>query len=200
MKIVLLASGTGTLLQSVIDHVDRSKVHILAVGSDRDCEALSRAQRADIPTFTVEYTPGETDREQWNVALAEQIASYEPDIVVSAGFMRILGKTVVDAFAGQIINTHPALLPAFPGAHGVRDALDYGVKVTGTTVHVVDSGVDTGPIIAQQAVVVEPSDTEATLHERIKVAERQLLIDVLHAISDNGLSINGRKARTTSND
>lgn len=187
MKIVILASGTGTLLQSVIDHVDRELVDIVAVGSDRPCEAVERAKRAQLPTFLVEYVPGQTDRQQWNADLVEALRSYQPDVVVSAGFMRILGEAVVDAFPGRIINTHPALLPAFPGAHGVRDALNYGVKVTGSTVHVVDAGVDTGPIIAQEPVVVDANDTEDSLHEKIKKVERQLLVEVLHSIAVKGI-------------
>ena len=187
MKIVILASGTGTLLQSVIDHVDRELVDIVAVGSDRPCEAVERAKRAQLPTFLVEYVPGKTDRQQWNADLVEALRSYQPDVVVSAGFMRILGEAVVDAFPGRIINTHPALLPAFPGAHGVRDALNYGVKVTGSTVHVVDAGVDTGPIIAQEPVVVDANDTEDSLHEKIKKVERQLLVEVLHSIAVKGI-------------
>lgn len=186
MKIVILASGTGTLLQSVIDNVNRSVVDIAAVGSDRECESLARAERAGVPTFRVDYTPGTTDRQAWNGQLARTIASYEPDVVVSAGFMRILGEEVVDAFPGRIINTHPALLPSFPGAHGVRDALAYGVKVTGSTVHFVDAGVDTGQIIAQKPVVVELNDTEDSLHEKIKKVERQLLVEVLHDFAENG--------------
>lgn len=195
MKIVILASGTGTLLQSVIDNVDRDKVEILAVGSDRQCEALDRAERAGIEHFLVEYVPKQTDREQWNEDLADRISSYEPDLVVSAGFMRILGPQVVERFTGKIINTHPALLPAFPGAHAVEDALSYGVRVTGSTVHVVDSGVDTGPIIAQKAVEVARDDTVDSLHERIKKVERALLVEVLHEISHEG-----RKARNENNE
>lgn len=195
MKIVILASGTGTLLQSVIDNVDRDKVEILAVGSDRQCEALDRAERAGIEHFLVEYVPKQTDREQWNEDLADKISSYEPDLVVSAGFMRILGPQVVERFTGKIINTHPALLPAFPGAHAVEDALSYGVRVTGSTVHVVDSGVDTGPIIAQKAVEVARDDTVDSLHERIKKVERALLVEVLHEISHEG-----RKTRNENNE
>lgn len=186
MRIVILASGTGTLLQSVIDNVDRSRVEILAVGSDRQCEALERAERAGIENFLVEYVPKQTDREKWNEELADKLASYDPDLVVSAGFMRIIGPKVVERFEGKIINTHPALLPAFPGAHAVEDALDYGVRVTGSTVHVVDSGMDTGPIIAQKAVEVARDDTVDSLHERIKKVERALLVEVLHDFQEQG--------------
>ena len=144
MKIVVLASGSGTLLQSVIDNVDPELVNIAAVGADRECEALQRAERAGIMPFRVDYAPGRTDRGQWNADLTAKIDEYAPDLVVSAGFMRIIGEETVRHFEGKIINTHPALLPAFPGAHAVEDALNYGVCVTGSTVHVVDSGVDTG--------------------------------------------------------
>ncbi|WP_282939931.1 phosphoribosylglycinamide formyltransferase [Corynebacterium auriscanis] len=195
MRIVMLASGSGTLLQSVIDNVEPDLVDIAAVGADRECEALQRANRAGIDTFLVNYEPGNTDRGQWDAELTKRIQEYAPDLVVSAGFMRIIGKETVAHFAGKIINTHPALLPAFPGAHAVEDALNYGVRVTGSTVHVVDSGVDTGPIIAQHAVSVHDDDSVETLHENIKKVERELLVDVLHNIARHGLTIEGRKAR-----
>lgn len=194
LRIVALASGSGTLVQSLIDNLDPAVVSIAAIGADRECVALERGEKAGIPTFTVTYTPGSTDRAQWNLDLIEAIEEFEPDLVVSAGFMRIIGESVVDRFAGRIINTHPALLPAFPGAHGVADALAYGVRVTGSTVHVVDSGVDTGPIIAQRSVEIEDDDTEDTLHERIKVVERALLVEILNAIARRGLRIEGRRA------
>ena len=184
-RIVVLASGSGTLLQSAIDAVASGDldVELVSVGSDvRDAQALERAQRAGIPTFVT--VPGDfPDRESWNVALLSILREHQPDWIVSAGFMRILGPAVVDAFVGRIINTHPALLPSFAGAHGVRDALAYGVKVTGCTVHLVDHGVDTGPILAQQAVEVLPDDDEASLHERIKVIERELLVSTLAGLT-----------------
>ena len=126
--------------------------------------------------------------------LADAVAAHDPDWVVCAGFMRILGPAFVSRFAGRIVNTHPALLPSFPGAHGVRDALAYGVKVTGCTVHLVDDGVDTGPVLAQAAVSVEPDDDEATLHERIKTVERGLLVETVSALAEHGCTLNGRKA------
>ena len=174
---VVLASGSGTLLQSLLDSpIGRS---VVAVGSDvGDAPALARAASAGIPTFAIE--PGDfPTRAAWDAALLDAVREFTPDWVVSAGFMRILGPGFVAAFPGTIINTHPALLPAFPGAHGVRDALRYGVKVTGCTVHVVDEGVDTGPIIAQRAVEILPHDTEGSLHERIKAVERDLLVQTL---------------------
>lgn len=185
VRIVVLASGSGTLLQALIDAVQSEAldVAIAAVGSDvPGVMALTRAEDAGIPVFVQEPMAYAT-RDDWNAALTERVASFAPDWVVSAGFMRILGPEFVDAFAGRILNTHPALLPSFPGAHAVRDALAHGVKVTGCTVHLVDHGVDTGPIIAQRAVQVLPDDDEATLHERIKIVERELLVQTLAALT-----------------
>ncbi|MGI9161696.1 MAG: phosphoribosylglycinamide formyltransferase, partial [Mycobacterium sp.] len=165
----------------------------VAVGVDRDCRAAKIAADAGIPSFTVRL--GEyPDRDAWDAAIADATAAHQPDVIVSAGFMKILGPQFLSRFPGRVINTHPALLPAFPGAHAVSDALAYGVKVTGCTVHVVDSGVDTGPILTQQAVEVLDTDDEETLHERIKVVERRLLVDVLAALSTRGVNWSGRKA------
>ncbi len=198
-RVVVLVSGSGTLLQALIDEVHRAEggsarpIEIVAVGADRpDIEGLRRAERADITPFVI--APRDyVDRGTWDRALADEIASYAPDLVVSAGFMRILGAEVLRRFT--VINTHPALLPSFPGAHGVRDALAYGVKVTGTTCHLVDAGVDTGPIIEQRVVPIEPEDTEATLHERIKVEERAMLVGIVRRIADDALTVDGRCAR-----
>ena len=184
-RVVVLASGSGTLLQSLIDAVaeGRLAVDIVAVGSDvAGAPAVDRAVAAGITTF-VEAPSDFVDRMSWNTALLKRLSELAPDWIVSAGFMRILGAEIVDAFEGRIINTHPALLPSFPGAHGVRDALAYGVKVTGCTVHLVDHGVDTGPILAQQAVEIRDDDDEATLHERIKTVERALLIQTLDGLT-----------------
>ncbi len=181
MRIVALISGSGTNLQAVLDAVARGHLplDIAAVGADvPGVQGLARAEAAGVRTFTVS-PKDHADREAWNVALADAVAAHDPDLVVCSGFMRILGKDFLDRFAGRIVNTHPALLPSFPGAHGVRDALAYGVKVTGCTVHWVDAGVDTGRIIAQAAVPVLDTDTEQELHERIKVQERALLVRTL---------------------
>lgn len=195
LRVVVLTSGEGTLLQSMIDTLTAS-VEIIAVGADRPCRAMERAAEAGLDTFLCEYNPQREpgyDRAGWNARIAEVLESWRPDLIVSAGFMRILGAGVIDRFRGRIINTHPALLPAFPGAHAVEDALDYGVALTGSTVHLVDHGVDTGPIIAQRPVPVLRGDTRATLHERIKIVERQLIVDVLHRMARYGYTIDGRK-------
>jgi phosphoribosylglycinamide formyltransferase-1 len=176
-RILVLASGSGSLLQSLLESpVGRA---VAAVGSDTaEAFALQRASEAGIPAFTV--SPADFDsRADWNNGLLAAIRAVDPDLIVSAGFMRIIGADIIEEYRGRIINTHPALLPAFPGAHGVRDAMAYGVKVTGCTVHFVDEGVDTGSIIAQVAVDIEPDDTEESLHERIKIHERRLLVDVV---------------------
>ncbi len=178
-RVVVLLSGSGTLAQSLITagRLPDSVFQVVAVGSDLpDALGLMRAADAGIEHFVVEMLP---DRKAWNIELAETVARYQPDLVVSAGFMRIVGTDFLDLFGGRFINSHPALLPSFPGAHGVRDALAAGVKVTGTTIFMVDSGVDTGRIIAQEPVRVLDEDTEQTLHERIKVVERDLLVQVV---------------------
>lgn len=174
-NIVVLVSGSGTLLQAILDGQDAS-YSVTLVLADTPCPALERARQAGVATKVVEMT---SDRDSWNHTLAAAAGEGNPDLIVSAGFMRILGAAFLDRFGGRIINTHPALLPSFPGAHGVRDALAYGVKVTGSTVHFVDEGVDTGPIIAQEAVLVTSDDTEESLHERIKQVERKLIVSVL---------------------
>lgn len=193
-RVVLLASGAGTLAQSVLDSAADANCPYLvtALVTDRDCEAVSRAADAGLSTAVVRPRD-HADRAAWDRALTDVMRGFEPDWVVSAGFMRILGQSFLGEFAGRVINTHPALLPAFPGAHAVRDALDYGVAVTGCTVHLVDAGVDTGPVIDQRAVDVRQDDTEATLHERIKVVEREMLVDVLAAAARGRLHIEGRK-------
>ncbi|WP_174376518.1 phosphoribosylglycinamide formyltransferase [Nocardia cerradoensis] len=193
--LVVLASGTGSLLQSLIAATERPDypARIAAVGVDRTCAATEHAVRAGIPDFRV--APADhPDRSAWDIALTDAVGAYAPDLVVSAGFMRLFGPKFLERFEGRIINTHPALLPAFPGAHGVRDALAYGVRVTGSTVHLVDAGVDTGPILAQEPVAVLPDDDEASLHERIKVVERRLLADTVAAVATRGIVCDGRKA------
>ncbi|MFV0494785.1 phosphoribosylglycinamide formyltransferase [Mycobacterium sp.] len=192
-RLVVLASGTGSLLNSLLAVAQGDyPARVVAVGADRDCRAVQIAAGAAIPAFTVRVGD-HPSRDAWDNAFADAVATYRPDLVVSAGFMRILGPQFLSRFPGRVVNTHPALLPAFPGAHGVAAALAYGVKVTGCTVHLVDAGVDTGPILAQQPVEVLDADDEATLHERIKVVERQLLVDVVAAIATGGMTVTQRK-------
>ncbi|WP_372458303.1 phosphoribosylglycinamide formyltransferase [Streptomyces sichuanensis] len=198
-RIVALVSGSGTNLQALLDAIaadpDGYGARVVAVGADREGIAgLERAERAGLPTFVCRVQD-HPSRDAWDRALAEATAAYEPDLVVSAGFMKILGKDFLARFGGRIVNTHPALLPSFPGAHGVRDALAYGVRVTGCTVHFVDEGVDTGPIIAQGVVEVRDEDDEAALHERIKEVERALLVEVVGRLARHDYRIEGRKVR-----
>jgi phosphoribosylglycinamide formyltransferase-1 len=197
-RLVVLVSGSGTNLQALLDAVEADPSYgarVVAVGADRDGIAgLDRAERAGLPTFVVKLKD-HADRAAWDLALAEATAAYEPDLVVSAGYMKIVGREFLARFGGRFVNTHPALLPSFPGAHGVRDALAYGAKVTGCTVHFVDDGVDTGPVIAQGVVEIRPDDTEEALHERIKDVERRLLVDVVGRLSRDGYRIEGRKVR-----
>lgn len=190
----MLASGTGSLLASLLAAaIDDYPARVVAVGTDRKCAALDIAAAAGVPSFTVRLGD-HSDRAAWDAALTEATAEHQPDLVVSAGFMKILGGQFLSRFPGRVVNTHPALLPAFPGAHAVPEALAYGVRVTGCTVHLVDSGMDTGPILAQHAIEVLDDDTEETLHERIKVVERRLLVDVLAALATRGVTWTGRKA------
>ncbi|SFL90569.1 phosphoribosylglycinamide formyltransferase [Geodermatophilus ruber] len=179
-RVVVLLSGTGSLCAALLEAADEAgyPAAVVAVGSDRPAPGLEQARRRGIPTFTCTLRD-HPDRAAWDRALAAEIAGHRPDLVVSAGFMRIVGPAVLDAFGGRLINTHPALLPAFPGAHAVRDALAAGVEVTGSTVHLIDAGVDTGPVLAQREVPVLPGDDETQLHERIKTVERTLLVETV---------------------
>ena len=197
MRIVLLASGSGTLAQAVIDAFadGRLGIEIAAIGSDSPAAGvLDRARAHSIPCFVVRPKDF-ADRDGWNRELTEAVRRAAPDWVISAGFMRILGPSFVDAFDQRIINTHPALLPAFPGARGVADALAHGVRITGGTIHLVDSGVDTGPIITQFAVPITDEDTEETVHERIKIGERRELVKLLNHLAHHDLVIDGRHVR-----
>jgi len=188
-------SGAGTLLGALLEAAADPAygASVVAVGADRDgIEGLIRAQRAGVPTF-VHRVGDYPTRDDWDIALADAVARHRPDLVISAGFMKLLGKTFLDRFPGRVVNTHPALLPAFPGVHGARDAIEYGVKVAGCTLFVVDTGVDTGPIVAQRAVEVHDDDDEHSLHERIKVAERAMLVDQVGRMVREGWTVTGRK-------
>jgi phosphoribosylglycinamide formyltransferase-1 len=192
-RIVALASGSGSTLQALLDATSDPAYGavVVAVGSDRPgAGALDRARAAGVETFVA---PVGGDRDAWDAALAERVAGYAPDLVVSAGFMRLAGPAFLHRFGGRYVNSHPALLPAFPGMHGARDALAYGVKVTGCTLFVVDSGVDTGPIIDQRVVPVLPDDDEAALHERIKAEERRMLVGVVGRMLREGFTVTGRR-------
>jgi phosphoribosylaminoimidazolecarboxamide formyltransferase/IMP cyclohydrolase len=197
VRLVVLISGSGTNLQALLDTAADPGwgAVVVAVGADRaGIEGLRRAERAGVETFVVRPRD-HASRADWDAALAAAVAARQPDLVVCAGFMRILGPAFLRDWSGRCVNTHPALLPAFPGAHGVRDALAYGVRVTGATMHLVDAGVDTGPIIAQVAVPVLDSDDESSLHERIKVCERELLVDVVGRMAREGWTVDGRSVR-----
>jgi phosphoribosylglycinamide formyltransferase 1 len=198
-RLVVLISGTGTLLQALIDACADTAygVEIVAVGSDRPgIPGLERAARASIPTF-VESLHDHDNRADWDRALTAAVAAYEPDLVISAGFMKLVGPEFLARFEGRMINTHPALLPSFPGVHGPRDALAYGVKITGATVFLVDSGVDSGVILDQRAVPVAEDDTVETLHERIKVAERDMLVAITHQLATRKWHVADRKVLWT---
>ncbi|MFC5380161.1 phosphoribosylglycinamide formyltransferase [Aquipuribacter nitratireducens] len=195
-RLVVLASGTGSLLEALLAATGDGRLPVDVVGfvADRDCRAVEVAQRAGVPTAVVR-PQDQPDRAAWDAALADHLQGLAPDWVVSAGFMRILGEAVLAAFPDRVVNTHPALLPSFPGAHAVRDALAHGVRVSGCTVHLVDAGTDTGPVLAQAAVPVLDDDDEASLHERIKVVERGLLVEVLAGLAVGGVEVVGRRTR-----
>jgi phosphoribosylglycinamide formyltransferase 1 len=182
-RIVVLISGGGSNLEALLTALPDSGIPatVVAVGADNDASGLEHARTRDIPTFVVSRS-GFPDREQWGRALGDDIARYAPDWIVLSGFMSLLPPGVIERFGPCIINTHPAYLPEFPGAHAVRDAIAAGVGQTGASVIIVDDGVDTGPILARQRVPVNPGDTEELLHERIKVVERALLLDVLETL------------------
>ena len=193
-RVVVLVSGVGTLLQALLDADGPDyPALVVAVGADRAGTAgLRRAEDRGLPTFVVNLAQ-HPDRASWDAALTNAVAVHQPDLVVTAGFMKMLGPAFLNRFGGRILNSHPALLPAFPGPHAVADALAHGVRVTGTTVHLVDDGMDTGPILAQRAVEVLPDDTEQQLHERIKTVERRLLVEIIADVALRGCTVTGRK-------
>jgi phosphoribosylglycinamide formyltransferase 1 len=197
LRVVVLVSGTGTNLQALLDATDDPAydAEVVAVGADRGgIEGLARAERRGIPTFWHRVGDFES-RESWDAGFTDAVAAYRPDLVVLAGFMKLFGQAYLARFGGRTVNTHPALSPSFPGMHGPADALAYGVKVTGCTLFVVDAGVDTGPIVAQVAVPVLDDDTAESLHERIKVEERRMLVESVGRIAAEGFAVDGRRIR-----
>ncbi|HET6939126.1 MAG TPA: phosphoribosylglycinamide formyltransferase [Nocardioides sp.] len=195
MRLVVLVSGAGTNLQALLDAAADPAygASVVAVGADRDgIEGLAWAERAGVPTFVLRVKDF-ADRAAWDQALTKAVAEHQPDLVVSAGFMKLVGQDFLADFGGRFVNTHPALSPSFPGMHGAADALAHGVKVTGCTLFFVDEGVDTGPIIAQRAVEVADDDTAESLHERIKVAERAMLVETIGTMARGGFTVRGRR-------
>ncbi len=189
-KLVVLISGTGSNLRALLEASEDAEfpARVVAIGADREADGLVLGEEFGIPTFTVPFT-AYPDRDAWGAALIEQVRQWEPDLVILSGLMRLVPPAVVDAFSPYLINTHPAYLPEFPGAHGVRDALAAGVDQTGASLIVVDNSVDGGPIIAQERVPVLPDDTESTLHDRIKPVERRLLIQAVLDIANSHLDL-----------
>ena len=199
-RLVVLVSGSGTNLQALLDACTDPAygAQVVAVGADRSgIEGLMRAERAGIDTFVLRLRDFEA-RARWDEALTARCASYQPDLIVLAGFMKLTGEAFLGRFGGIAVNTHPALCPAFPGMHAPRDALEYGVKVSGCTLFVVDAAVDAGPIVAQVPVPVADDDDPESLHERIKVREREMLVDAVGRMVRDGFSISGRKVRVGS--
>jgi len=190
LRLVVLISGGGSNLRALLDACEAVAfpARVVAIGADRDADGLAYAEEFGIPSFVVPFGAFAT-REEWGDELIEQIRQWDGDLVVLSGFMRLLPPRVVAAFAPHLLNTHPAFLPEFPGAHAVRDALAAGATETGASVIVVDDGVDSGPIVAQQRIPVEPGDTEGRLHDRIKVVERELLIQTVRAIADHRIDL-----------
>jgi len=197
LRVVVLVSGSGTNLQALLDATDDPAygATVVAVGADRGgIEGLARAERAGVPTFWHRVADFDS-RADWDARFTDDVAAYDPDLVVLAGFMKLFGAAYLARFGGRTLNTHPALSPSFPGMQGPADALAYGVKVTGCTLFVVDAGVDTGPIVAQVAVPVVEDDTAESLHERIKVEERRMLVDAVGRIAREGFTVDGRTVR-----
>jgi phosphoribosylglycinamide formyltransferase-1 len=190
LQLVVLISGTGSNLRALLEASEDAEfpARVVAIGADREADGLLLGEEFGIPTFTVPFT-AYPDRDAWGAALIEQVRHWQPDLVVLSGLMRLVPPAVVDAFSPHLINTHPAYLPEFPGAHGVRDALAAGVAETGASLIVVDNSVDGGPIIAQERVPVLPGDTESSLHDRIKPVERRLLIQAVLDIANSHLDL-----------
>jgi len=192
LRLVVLISGGGSNLRALLDASDDAEfpARVVAIGADRDAEGLAHAEEFGIPSFVVPFGAFDS-REAWGDELLDQLRQWEADLVILSGFMRLLPPRVVEALSPALLNTHPAYLPEFPGAHAVRDAIAAGVSETGASVIVVDHGVDTGPVVGQRRVPVLPGDTETRLHDRIKVVERQLLVDVVLDIVNGGIRLEG---------
>ncbi len=190
LSLVVLISGGGSNLRSLLDAAEDAEfpARVVAIGADRDAEGFTHAERFGVPTFSVAWS-SYPDRESWGDALLEQVESWSPDLVILSGFMRLLPPRVVSALSPRLVNTHPAYLPEFPGAHAVRDALAAGATETGASVILVDEGVDSGPVLAQERVPILASDTEGTLHDRIKLVERRLLVQVVLDIANGDLDL-----------
>jgi phosphoribosylglycinamide formyltransferase-1 len=190
LKLVVLISGGGSNLKSLLEAAGDAEypARVVAIGADRDAEGLAHAEAFGIPSFSVPFS-SYPNRDAWGGALLEQIQQWQPDLVILSGFMRLLPDSVVSVLSPNLINTHPAYLPEFPGAHGVRDAIAAGVTETGASVIVVDEGIDSGPIIAQKRVPVHPGDTEQTLHDRIKLVERELLVQTVLDIANGVIDL-----------
>ena len=186
LRVVVLASGAGTLFEALAIRAEEIGIEIVGLVTDAKVAACDRAAALNIPVTVI---PMSVDRITWDQSLATELRRLKPELIISAGFMKILGQEVLASYMGRIINTHPALLPLFPGAHAVRDALQAGALETGATVHFVDAGIDTGQIIMQQQVMVEPDDTETLLHERIKVVEREILVRVVRDIANGKIML-----------
>ena len=194
LRVVVLISGQGTNLRTFLDSCSNGSVPatVVAVGADADVAGLNHARDRNIPTFIEPFDSG-ADRDAWGARLADRVASYDPDLIILSGFMRIVPPGFVRRFAPMLLNTHPSFLPDFPGAHAVRDAVEAGVTETGASVIVVDDGVDTGPILAQRRVPILDGDTESTLHDRIKIVERELLVEVVRDIANRESAVIGEK-------
>jgi phosphoribosylglycinamide formyltransferase-1 len=196
LRLVVLISGAGSNLRALLDASDDAEfpARVVAIGADRDAEGLAHAEEFGIPSFVVPYGAFDS-REAWGDELLDQLRQWEADLVILSGFMRLLPPRVVEALSPALLNTHPAYLPEFPGAHAVRDALAAGVSETGASVIVVDNGVDTGPVLAQRRIPVLAGDTEARLHDRIKVVERQLLVEVVLDIANGRIDLRTSRAQ-----
>lgn len=190
LRLVVLISGGGSNLRALLEASDDAEfpARVVAIGADRDAEGLAHAEEFGIPSFVVPFRSFET-REAWGDELLDQLRQWRADLVILSGFMRLLPRHAVDALSPALINTHPAYLPEFPGAHAVRDAMAAGATETGASVIVVDNGIDTGPVLAQQRIAIHPGDTEGTLHDRIKLVERQLLVDVVLGIANGTIDL-----------